>query len=77
MKNNLKYEQKDLFSLRKLFFNLFYITLTPTPPPPHLLKTLPHKGCKKLHHFKSRHEYKLSNKKVDKNCCKTNKNTYD
>jgi len=37
---------------------------------------LPHNGCKKLHHFKSRHEYKLSNKKVDKNCCKTNKNTY-
>lgn len=34
MKNNLKYEQKDLFSLRKLFFNLFYITLTPTPPAP-------------------------------------------
>ncbi len=40
MKNNLKYEQKDLFSLRKLFFNLFYITLTPTPPPPAPSKNL-------------------------------------
>ncbi len=73
MKNNLKYGQKDSFSLRKLFFNLFYITLT---PPPHLLKALPHNGYKKHHYFKSIHEYKLSNNKVDKNCCKTNKNTY-
>jgi hypothetical protein len=39
MKNNLKYEQKDLFSLRKLFFNLFYITLTPTPAPSKNLAT--------------------------------------